>query len=272
MFDITISIVAYKSDINQLKKVLNSCFDTDLNIKVYVVDNFPLEEIKKICNDKNAEYIPSYKNIGFGAAHNIVMKKTLEISKYHLILNPDVYFDKGTLETIYQFMENNFDVGHLMPKILYPDGSIQYLCKLLPTPFDLIFRKFLPFRKYIEKRNEIYELKFSKYSKMMNVPYLSGCFMFIRTSVLKEIGLFYEKIFMYGEDIDLTRRIHKRYKTIFYPYAAVYHQYQKESYKRIGMLLIHIKSAITYFNKWGWFFDKDRDIINARVLEKLHLL
>ena len=32
-----------------------------------------------------------------------------------------------------------------MPKVIYPDGNIQYLCKLLPTPRDWVFRRFLSF-------------------------------------------------------------------------------------------------------------------------------
>ena len=31
-----------------------------------------------------------------------------------------------------------------MPKVFYSNGEIQYLCKRIPTPFDLIFRRFLP--------------------------------------------------------------------------------------------------------------------------------
>jgi GT2 family glycosyltransferase len=169
-------------------------------------------------------------------------------------------------------MEGNKDVGLVMPKVLYPDGRIQYLCKLLPTPFDLFGRRFLnfyPFKKYIEKRNEIYELRFTGYDKIMEVPYLSGCFMFIRTKVLEKVGLFDERFFMYLEDTDLSRRIHKMAKTIYYPHVHIYHEYGKGSYKNKKLLKYHIESAIKYFNKWGWFFDKERREINKKVLSKL---
>jgi hypothetical protein len=35
------------------------------------------------------------------------------------------------------------------------------------------------------------------------------------------------------------------------------------------MLLTHIKSAIKYFNKFGWFFDKDRRAMNRKILEEI---
>lgn len=48
-------------------------------------------------------------------------------------------------------MDNHPNVGLVMPQILYPNGKIQYLCKLLPTPIDLIIRRFIPISSYQEK-------------------------------------------------------------------------------------------------------------------------
>ncbi|MEZ0322734.1 MAG: glycosyltransferase family 2 protein, partial [Hydrogenothermaceae bacterium] len=199
------------------------------------------------------------------------LRKSIEENiPYHLVLNPDVYFGDGVLEELYNFMEANQDVGLVMPKVLYPNGEIQYLCKLLPTPIDVFGRRFLnfgPLKKFVEKRNYIYELRFTGYNKIMDVPYLSGCFMFLRTETLKEVGLFDEKIFMYFEDTDLSRRIHKKYRTVYYPNVHIYHEYAKGSYKSKKLLMYHIQSAIYYFNKWGWVFDKEREEVNKKILK-----
>jgi GT2 family glycosyltransferase len=106
-----------------------------------------------------------------------------------------------------------------MPKVVYPDGSLQYLCKLIPSPFDLFFRRFLPeqLKKLSRKKNELYELRFSGYDKEMEVPCLSGCFMLFRISALKQVGFFDERFFMYAEDFDITRRMHSKFKTLFFP-------------------------------------------------------
>ncbi len=258
--DITASIVTYKNNFFMLFRAINSFLNTDLTVKLYILDNSPTDKIKRICNDNRIEYIFNNANIGFGAGHNIAIKKSLGLSKYHLILNPDIYFSKGNLEKLFEFMESNKKVGLVMPKILYPDGSLQYLCKKLPTPFDLIARRFLPsfLKPLFQKRLDSYEFKDRNYNEIMEVPYLSGCFMFIRTGTFKEIGMFDERIFMYNEDIDLCRRIGQKYKTIYYPEAIVYHEYAKGSYKSKKLLKIHIDSTIKYFNKWGWFFDKGR--------------
>ncbi len=271
---INISIVLYKNRLQQLIDTINNVLKSKFIKKLYLIDNSPTDELRGLHHlSKQIEYKFNNANLGFGKAHNIAIRKSIDENiKYHLVLNPDIYFEEGILEELYDFMEKNPDVGLVMPKVLYPDGKIQYLCKLLPTPLDLFGRRFLnkgPLKKYIEKRNEIYELRFTGYNKIMEVPYLSGCFMFIRTEVLKKVGLFDERFFMYLEDTDLSRRIHRVARTIYYPYVHIYHEHQKGSYKDLKLLKIHIESAIKYFNKWGWFNDPERDIINKKILEKL---
>jgi hypothetical protein len=157
-----------------------------------------------------------------------------------------------------------------MPKIYYPDGEIQYLCKLLPTPFDLIFRRFLP-KKWTQKRTRKFEMRASGYNKIMDVPYLSGCFMFLRIDAIKEAGLFDERFFMYPEDIDLTRRIHRKYRTVFYPPVSITHYHVRSSYANYKFLFIHLVNMIKYFNKWGWIFDKERRKMNNETIRQLEI-
>ena len=269
-----ISIVTYRNDYENIKKNINSFIESPLLEKLFIIDNSPTDDLKEIRNvDSNIEYIFNPSNPGYGTSHNIAIRKSISnLTKYHIVLNPDIYFSKeGVLEELYVFIERNNDVGLVMPHVLYRDGSIQYLCKLLPTPLDLFGRRFLnfaPFKKIIEKRKELYELIFTGYNRIMEPPYLSGCFMFLKVEVLKEVGLFDERFFMYLEDTDLSRRIHKKYKTVFYPKVTIYHDYAKGSYKNFKLLKYHMQSAIKYFNKWGWFFDKERKNMNLKIMEK----
>ena len=112
-------------------------------------------------------------------------------------------------------------------------------------------------------------LKFTGYDKVMDVPYLSGCFMFFRVSALEKIGLFDERFFMYPEDIDITRRMHQQFRTVFVPDVEIIHAHAAESYKNKKMLKVHIQNMIRYFNKWGWIFDKERTRVNKEVLKQL---
>lgn len=271
MYDIIASIVTFKNDRNNLRKTIDNFLDTNLNIRLYVVDNSPTKDLQDICSRTNIEYSFNNNNIGFGAGHNIAIRNMIGRTKYSLILNPDVYFNKGTLEILFNFMEGNKNVGSVMPKVLFPDNSLQYLCRLLPNPFDMVIRKF-NIKLLSMWFNSIfkYELRFADYAKTMNIPYLSGCFMFARTEIFKEAGIFDERFFMYFEDVDLSRRIHRLYRTVYYPEAAIYHNYERGSNKDVILLKHLISSGVKYFNKWGWFFDKERKLVNKQTLEHLY--
>jgi len=268
---ITGSIVLYQNDEQILRAAIDSFLKTDLDVKLYLIDNSPTDKLKTIIDDERVIYIHNPSNPGFGAAHNIAVKLAIrDNADYHLVLNPDVYYEQGVLEELTQYMEDNREIGNIMPKVLYPNNDIQHLCKLLPTPYDWIGRRFNPFKDIVEKRNNIFELRFTGYNKVMDVPYLSGCFMYLRMSALKEVGLFDEGIFMYGEETDLCRRlIDGGYRTVFYPKVHIYHHFEKGSHKSWRLTKIGIQSAIYYFNKWGWFFDKKRRLINKSILERL---
>lgn len=266
-------IVTYNNNPDILGGTIKSALNSKILDKLFIVDNSPNDSLGRFCQslfeDSRLEYIFNNKNLGFGKAHNLAMRLSIENNfKYHLVLNPDVYFEEDVLEKIVGFMDENIDVGQLMPQILYPDGQIQYLCKLLPSPVDLFLRRFMGSSSFAKKRNEIYELRFSDYNKPMNIPYLSGCFMFFRNSALKEVGLFDERIFMYIEDCDITRRIHKKYKTLFWPEVSIHHHFAKGSYKNPKLMLYNLHGAFVYFNKYGWFFDSERKEVNQKVLSE----
>ena len=151
-----------------------------------------------------------------------------------------------------------------MPRVVNPDGSQQYLAKRLPSPMDVFGRRFLP-ACLIARRNRRYELRDRDLSRPINAPYLSGCFMFLRTKSAVEAGLFDERYFMYPEDIDLTRTIHRHYLTLYYPAWTIVHDHAQASYKNKHMLRIHIQNMCRYFNKWGWFFDRERRLFNKNL-------
>lgn len=263
---LSIAIVTYRNKFAVLQDVIDSVLLTTLNIKLYIIDNSPTNELKNLIpQDSRLEYIFMNSNNGFGAGHNVILRHPEKMGKYHLVLNPDVSFALGTLEKLYDYMERNLDVGNVMPKIIYPNGDLQYLCKLLPTPMDWIGRMFIPFKSIKRRINDRFEMHFADYESEMNVPYLSGCFMFLRKSVIEEVGVFDEGIFMYGEDTDLNRRIYQKYRTMYYPKVTIIHAFEKGSYKNFRLFWIHVKAAIYYLNKWGWFFDKERRDINKKT-------
>jgi GT2 family glycosyltransferase len=262
---ITASLVIYHNSQEEIDTLLACVLRSTID-KLYIVDNSRHDSYRIL--ERRSDKIRYIHNIndGYGAAHNIAIREALATgARYHVVLNPDIYFADGTIESLTQYMDDDSSIGWVMPKITYPNGEVQNMCKLLPTPADLFIRRFVPKRLMSDART-----KFNFTTDYpINIPYLSGCFMFLRTDALKEVGLFDERFFMYGEDLDLSRRMHMQYKTMFYPEVTVVHAHRAASYQSKKMLKIHIENIVMYFNKWGWFFDRDRRKINQTVLKSL---
>ena len=267
--NIAASIVTYNTDVDELSHCLQSLAAGGVS-PVYVCDNSPTDRLRKFClSQSNVEYIFNNANLGYGAGHNVAIRRSLQRgADYHLVINSDVYFGNGVIERITAYMEGNRDVAQLIPNVVYPDGRLQYVCRLLPTPANLIFRRFLP-QRMVERMNYKYLLKFWNHDSPLNVPYHQGSFMFFRTSCFEKVGLFDERFFMYPEDIDITRRMHRHYRTMYWPGVTIIHAHRASSYKDRRMLKIHITNMIRYFNKWGWLFDRERSEWNRRLLTQL---
>jgi hypothetical protein len=90
--------------------------------------------------------------------------------------------------------------------------------------------------------------------------------MFTRRAVLESIGGFDERYFLYMEDTDLCRRIGDISRLLFWPWTTVIHGHAQGSYKSLHMLRLHVRAAVAYFNKWGWWRDPVRKARNVAGL------
>lgn len=267
MINLTACIVIYKNNRALLESAINSVLDSEKDIRLYLVDNSPSNVLKDISQDTRTVYIHNPSNPGFGAAHNIAIREAIKIgSKHHVIINPDIYFSGDVIKNMASYMDINEDVGMMMPQVLNEDSTVQSLPKLLPSPLSIIWRKLKRpaslYNHFIEK----YELRFVPSDVIYNAPILSGCFTMLNLNAIKEIGMYDDRYFMYFEDWDLSRRMHAKYQTIYFPLVSVYHKYESGANKSGKLFKIFIKSAFAYFNKWGWFFDKERQRINKSAL------
>jgi GT2 family glycosyltransferase len=234
-----------------------------------VIDNSPTDALRSLVEAQSSRYLRPGRNIGFGAGHNLAMRDVIQTSTYHLVCNPDISIKPDVLSTLAHFMDRSPGIGLVMPRVLYPNGSEQRLCKLLPRPSDLLVRRFLGRHRggRTQQSRERYELTHLELETPREVPSLSGCFMFLRTSVLRQTGLFDPRFFLYMEDVDLCRRVGSVARTVFYPFVSVTHEYAKGSYHNRKLLRHHLISAVRYFDKWGWLFDEERQELNSHLAE-----
>ena len=284
---ITASIVTYDHHLLDFEPVLRSLFASPVDV-IYVIDHSEhmlelkaeLQEFaahvlegephlrRKVANGFQLIYF-EHPNNGYGGGHNYAMRMAAEAgSQYHLVVNPDVWFGPEVMPELIRYMTLHPEVGQMMPQVLYPNGYTQRVAKLLPTPVDFFGRFFLPAFLF-DSRNSRFELRQSGFTMMLDVPFLSGCFMMFRMSALQEVGMFDEDFFLYAEDIDITRRMHARYRTLYYPKLSIYHKFSRASHHSLKLFWFHATSIVKYFNKWGWWDDPERTAFNASCLQEI---
>ncbi len=284
---ITASIVTYHTELTELKRCMECLLAVGDLEWVMVVDNGEESRISAFLAstfpgemERRRVRYTSEPNRGYGAGHNVALRSAAsERSQYHLVINSDVFFPHNAVETLVSYMDQHSDVGQVIPLVLYPDGRHQHAYRLLPTPSDVLVRRFLP-RRWFPRKMARYSLSFTGYRFPMNPPFHTGCFMLFRVDALRSIAFgatttenkeqyFDERFFMYSEDIDITRRIHRHWKTMFLPQVAITHAHRAASYHSFRMLCVHMRSMVRYFNKWGWWKDSERDEFNRRLLSEI---
>jgi len=149
--DFTASIVLYNENLNELIKTVDCFLNTSLKKKLFLIDNTSNQKFKNIFNYPEVEYIAVGKNIGFGAGHNMVTDKIKDISPYHLILNPDVFFKSTVIPNLIGVLEMKNELAMIAPKVLFPDKTHQYSCRRYPSRQELLARRFLFFKSIFKK-------------------------------------------------------------------------------------------------------------------------
>ncbi len=219
MKKLTISIVNYNSGeylINCLESLRK--INSELEFDVIILDNDSSDESFIIAKNKfpQFEFIDNEDNLGFGKAHNIALKKAK--TSYLLTLNPDCEVPPKTLKFIYDFMEENSDVGVATSKVEKADGTLDIAShRGFPTPRA-------SFKYFFLKDDKEYHLTDRDMNETHEIDSAVGAFMFMRKEVLDKVGYFDEDYFLYGEDLDLCFRIKKAgFKVIYIPQVKVLH-------------------------------------------------
>ena len=246
---VTGSIVTY-NNISTIAKTLETLFGEtkDIDFKLYVLDNGSSDGTPEFIekNYPDVTVIRSGKNVGFGAGHNIIINQVE--SKYHAVINPDIVLTQNAVKKMADYMDENSDIGLLSPRICFPDGRDQILGKRNPHLKYLVASRLRGDEP--SKLLREYAMLDCDLSKPTEIENATGCFMFIRTDVLKSIGGFDDGFFMYFEDADLARRINEVSKCVYYPDAVVNHVWGRDSKRNFKLMLVHINSMLRYFRKW----------------------
>ncbi|MFM0380155.1 glycosyltransferase family 2 protein [Paraburkholderia strydomiana] len=265
---LSVSMVVYRPDVKQLAQTLSSLARAyavlrqarpTIKLDVWMVDNGGLPEMSAAFADfefrgARCSIITGHGNVGYGCGHNLAIAHA--VSRYHLVLNPDIDLDPDALTRAVEFFESHPDVGLLTPRIGDETGHIQYLCRRYPTLFDLFVRGFLPARarSLFSRRLVRYEMcdVINERDVVFDPPIVSGCFMFFRTKVLKRLTGFDPRYFLYFEDYDLSLRTHAVARIAYVPTIRVLHHGGGAARKGSAHIRMFVASAFRFFNRFGW--------------------
>jgi GT2 family glycosyltransferase len=273
---LTIGIVTYRPDLPLLESCLQKlalALETAREegllraVNVALIDNTgsrdSAESVVKLGHacfkeaDVTMSYLHGHSNIGYGAAHNLVMHGGN--THYHLVLNPDVELAPDTLSAALRFLAERLDVGLLAPAAFRPDGTREYLCKRYPTVLDLLLRGFAPefVQKWFRARLERYEMRDviglpAGDTVVSPVPVTSGAFMLLRRKAIDATGGFDPRYFLYFEDFDWSLRLNQVTMSAYVPAVRIVHHGGGAARKGLRHIAYFVRSGVRFFNRHGW--------------------
>jgi GT2 family glycosyltransferase len=144
--------------------------------KIFITDNAITTNLKNILKKKfkNVEVLNPKSNLGNGAGINFALKKTK--SKYVLYLDVDTVLEKNTINELLIAAKKNKNWSIIAPNI----------------------------KKYYYKKNDYIDNY--QGGEISYMKFVEGCALFFNMKVMKKIGFFDEKIFLYYEENDLFMR------------------------------------------------------------------
>ena len=187
------------------------------NYQIILIDNESNpKELKKIKNqfDKIITF-PNQKNLGFTGANNIGIEYAIKNDfEYVMLINNDTEVEKNFINPLIELLEKNQNFGAAQPLIL------NYYNRNKVWSAGGFLNKFFGYTYMIKSPEGIKK----------NIDWITGCCFFLRTDVIKKIGLLDEKFFAYYEDVDWSIRIKNAgYDLAFVKSSVVYHHGSKSS-------------------------------------------
>ena len=197
-------------------------------------------------------------NTGFSGGNNVALEDF--DADYALLLNSDATCAYGALDDLLAWADANPDVGIIGPKVVNPDGSLQFSCRRFPTFAAGVFRNVYLGRLFPgNKPAADYLMQDFDHASVRDVDWVSGCALLIRRECLAQIGtLDAASFFMYCEDIDWCLRAHDAgWRVVYCPHAVVTHAIGRSSDNAADrMILAHSQSMWRFYRKHRAFFPR----------------
>lgn len=230
--DLAIVIVNYNvSDL--LRRCLASVFaaEGDLTFAVCVVDNNSQDDSVLMVQREfpRVHVIANKENLGYPAANNqglaLLGVTGDKPPRYSLLLNPDTEVPPDGFIRLLDYMDEHPEVGVVGPKIVLLDGQLDLACRRDVSMPALVYRMLgLSYLFPRSPRFGRYNLTYLDDNQLAAVDSVVGAFMLVRGEAIERVGLLDDRFWMYGEDLDWSKRIRDAGWTVMYnPSVTVKH-------------------------------------------------
>jgi GT2 family glycosyltransferase len=186
--------------------------------ELIIVDNASTDgsadALKSRCPD--VRLLVNNRNLGFAGGNNVGIRYAMgQKADYVLLLNNDTEADPRFLSELVAAAEAD-------PKIGIAGSKIYYFSE--PKRLWYAGGKVNLWKGDTHHVGEN-EVDAGQYDGPGDTDYVSGCAMLIRRSVLEEIGLLDERMFLYYEDSDYCMRARRHgFRVVYVPSSVVWHK------------------------------------------------
>lgn len=249
MNDVSIILVSYNT-----KELTQNCIKSiykktqNLNFDIWCVDNNSSDGTCEMIESEFPEVklIKNSKNIGFGAANNLAIKKCN--AKYVFLLNTDTILINNAIKILFDFMEQNLEIGACGGNLYNANMENVHSYGYFPTCKTKFLKTFLFDKLFFIK--EIHDKGNNEKNELKQVDCIVGANILIRKKILEKVGYFDEEFFLYFEDTELQYRIKKAgHKIIINPESKIFHLENKSSKNRKKRREIILKSEYLFYKK-----------------------
>jgi GT2 family glycosyltransferase len=251
--DLSVCIVNWNTRADLEQAVASIFADTaGLALEMVVVDNCSADGSAAMIRERfpSVILIESGGNLGFARGYNLAAGRAA--GRHLLMLNPDTVVQPGALRELVGFLDSHPDAGAAGPRLVNPDGSLQYSCRHFPRPMAALFRntplgRLLPANRFTRE----YMMTDWDHHAVREVDWLSGAALCIRRLAWEQVGGFDDGFFMYAEDIDWCLRAHQAgWRVCYVPQAVVMHRIGRSSDQRpLAMVIQFHRSMIRFYRK-----------------------
>jgi N-acetylglucosaminyl-diphospho-decaprenol L-rhamnosyltransferase len=198
-----------------------------------------------------ATLIENERAFGFGANINRGVAATR--APYVIASNPDIEARAGAVDILVAFADSHLRCGVAGPQLRYPDGRWQPSRRSFPTVRGTIVRR-TPLRRVLhpERRQRRHYLLDERPTRPAQSDWLLGAFLFLRRTMLEELGGLDEGYRLYGDDIDLAYRAREAgWERWYVPDAIAVHHHQAVTDRRFltRRTLWHWRSILRFVRK-----------------------